>query len=165
MAEVIRANFSTNYWAKIKRIQRLPRLYEETVDTYVRRDAVGVIDEFEKGLMKRTFRLEPLKPETVERKRRMGFPKPLNPLGLFSLLGPLRLLPGQHLPSRRICPLGTNGILKFRVELRSHVSGEYAIRPRCMVLHIHVQPLDPAKNVVVRVGGIGRRFFPCLLPG
>ena len=70
--------YSSNYHAKMKRIQRLPRRMDGFFTTSAKKDAVGLIDTFRDGIIKDDFGLEPLKPSTV--KSKAGMPKPTTPL-------------------------------------------------------------------------------------
>lgn len=72
--------FSTTYAAKKKRIQRLPQFLGNAVRAQAKRDAVGVIKEFQDGIEDNSFRLEKLKPATVKQKRRRGYRRPKTPL-------------------------------------------------------------------------------------
>lgn len=76
----LQIKFSTNYWAKLKRIQRLPKFFNDYMDTSSKKDAYGVIDEYRNGIKYNSFKLRPLKPATIEAKERKGFSKPSTPL-------------------------------------------------------------------------------------
>lgn len=77
---MVRANFSKEYWAIRKRIQRLPRLFEKTADTITRKDADGFVDTYKEGIRKNNFGLVPLKKESEAQKRQKGYSKPGTPL-------------------------------------------------------------------------------------
>ena len=77
---MLKAQFSSRYAAVLRRMQRLPRLVDQMADTVTKKDAIGVIETIQEGIRKGTFNLTPLKPETVERKRREGYSKPKTPL-------------------------------------------------------------------------------------
>lgn len=72
--------FSTTYFAKKARIRRLPKLLTDYVRAFSKKDAVGVVTEFQKGIANNSFRLQSLKPETKRRKKRRGYRKPATPL-------------------------------------------------------------------------------------
>jgi hypothetical protein len=50
------------------------------MDAQRKRDATQVIEVFQDGIDRNNFRLKPLKPETIRRKRRLGMRKPQIPL-------------------------------------------------------------------------------------
>jgi len=77
---MIEAKFSTNYGAVKARIRRLPKLVEQSADTFSKKDAVGLIETFRQGISDGSFGLEPLKPATVAQKQREGKRKPGTPL-------------------------------------------------------------------------------------
>ncbi len=70
--------YSSNYHAKMKRLQRLPKMMNNFFNTVAKKDAVGLIDTFREGIINNEFGLEPLKPSTV--KQKAGMPKPNTPL-------------------------------------------------------------------------------------
>lgn len=76
----VKAKFSKNYWAMQKRIQRLPELFIGVMESKMKKDATGLIDEFQDGIRDNSFRLENLKDGTVKRKRQLGFERPKTPL-------------------------------------------------------------------------------------
>lgn len=82
---MVKAKFSKNYWAVQGRIKRLPKLMLDRLEGYAKRDAVGVIDEFQRGLEERSLRLKPLEPSTVQRKAAVGLEHPDHPLWGFGL--------------------------------------------------------------------------------
>jgi hypothetical protein len=72
--------FSNSYNAKVKRIKAIPKLYEDYAMTVRKKDAEGLIKTFHDGIKKNTLGLQNLKPETIEAKKRKGYPKPETPL-------------------------------------------------------------------------------------
>lgn len=72
--------FSTSYAAKKARIRRLPQFLGNATRGQAKRDAVGVITEFQKGIADNSFRLEGLKPKSIQQKRRKGYARPATPL-------------------------------------------------------------------------------------
>ena len=68
--------FSNSMKAIQKRIKNLPTIALHAVNTIYKKDAVGFIVEFEKGLNSRSFGLTPLKPKTIEKKKKLGLKKP-----------------------------------------------------------------------------------------
>lgn len=72
--------YSTNYQAQMSRIRRLPRKYDEVIRGAILRDAEGVIAEFRQGILRKNFRLVPLRPATIDRKRSAGAQHPDFPL-------------------------------------------------------------------------------------
>ncbi len=83
---MVKVRFSQNYWAKRKRIQRLPKLLAGIADTTTKKDAIGLIRVFREGIKNNSFRLKSLQPATVARKRSRGLPKPKTPLYAFGEL-------------------------------------------------------------------------------
>ncbi len=77
---MIKAKFSTNYWAVQSRIRRLPRLMIKQMRAHARRDARAVIQEFRRGIAEDSLRLRRLRPKTIERKEGKGFEQPDTPL-------------------------------------------------------------------------------------
>ena len=77
---MVKVKFSQNYWAKRKRIQRLPKFMTEIANTNSKKDAIGLIRVFREGIKKNSFRLKTLQPKTVERKRGKGLTRPKTPL-------------------------------------------------------------------------------------
>jgi hypothetical protein len=77
---MIDVRYSITFEAKRSRIRRLPRLVPPVLDSSLKRDAQGVIKEFQQGIIKNDLRLEPLKLSTIKRKRSHGAKKPENPL-------------------------------------------------------------------------------------
>ena len=80
---MVKVKFSQNYWAKRKRIQRLPKIMTNLANTTSKKDAIGLIRVFREGIKKNAFRLKPLQPKTVERKRARGLSRPKTPLYAF----------------------------------------------------------------------------------
>jgi len=74
------AKFSTNYWAKMKRIQRLPKLGNDIMFGVTKKDALGVIKEFHDGIKRNSLGLDPLQQSTVNKKASAGNKRPENPL-------------------------------------------------------------------------------------
>jgi hypothetical protein len=72
--------FSMNTDAVRKRIQRLPKLLGDKLETYSRKDADLFVKKYREGLMRNDLGLEPLKPKTVRRKRAQGYTRPASPL-------------------------------------------------------------------------------------
>lgn len=77
---MVTAKFSNNYWAVIKRLQRLPKFTGDMADTITKKDAEGLVEEYQKGIRDNDFNLVPLKPATVKTKKRKGYSKPYFPL-------------------------------------------------------------------------------------
>lgn len=83
---MVKVKFSQKYWAKRKRIQRLPKIMIKVADITSKKDAIGLIRTFREGIIKNSFRLKALQPPTVMRKRAKGLPKPKTPLYGFGEL-------------------------------------------------------------------------------
>jgi bifunctional DNA-binding transcriptional regulator/antitoxin component of YhaV-PrlF toxin-antitoxin module len=77
---MIKPKFSKNYDAVKSRIRRLPKLVEQTADTFSKKDAVALIQTFRDGIKNDSFGLTRLKTKTVLAKSRQGKPKPTTPL-------------------------------------------------------------------------------------
>ncbi len=75
-----KVQFSQRYWAVRKRIQRLPKIGTEINDFQAKRLAIELINIFQEGIRNRSFRLEPLKQPTIQRKRDLGYKRPRTPL-------------------------------------------------------------------------------------
>ena len=83
---MVKAKFSQNYWAKRKRIQRLPKIMLKVADTTTKKDAIGLIRVFREGIIRNSFRLKALGGKTIARKTAKGLPKPKTPLYAFGEL-------------------------------------------------------------------------------
>ena len=77
---MIKANFSTTYDAKRKRVERLPVLAEKYMSSRTKRDAYGVVEEFRQGIIKNNFKLQRLAESTIRSKRTRGYSRPNAPL-------------------------------------------------------------------------------------
>lgn len=80
MAQAVKAKFSNEYWAKIKRIQRLPKFMKESALTITRKEAEKIIEEYKTGIRKNSFGLIRLKKATIKQKKKKGYDKPTTPL-------------------------------------------------------------------------------------
>lgn len=76
----MKVKYSDNYKAKMSRIRRLPELMNDVMMGALKKDARGLINEFQQGIINNDLSLEPLKPETISGKRTAGYKKPENPL-------------------------------------------------------------------------------------
>jgi hypothetical protein len=76
----VKAKFSSNYYAVAKRLQRLPKFVGEMADTITKKDAEGLIEEYQKGIREKTFHLTALSSITVKIKKDKGYSKPYTPL-------------------------------------------------------------------------------------
>jgi hypothetical protein len=79
--------FSMNTEAVRSRLRRLPKLIDDHMDAFTKRDAEDFIKNFRAGLRNNSFRLEPLRPETMRRKKRQGYSRPASPLYGLGLEG------------------------------------------------------------------------------
>jgi len=77
---MVKAKFSTNYKAIQSRLRRLPRIVDETLDTFAKRDCTRVIAEYQKGIKRDLFPTERLNDKTIEIKAGKGYPQPSTPL-------------------------------------------------------------------------------------
>ena len=80
MGQPVRFQYSKTFAAIKSRIRRLPKLVNNVMDASVKRDITNVITEYKAGIKRNNFNLEVLKPRTVRKKQRKGYPKPRNPL-------------------------------------------------------------------------------------
>jgi len=80
MAQPVKVKYSKNLKAVYARLKRLPRLVNNAMDASIKRDVSNVIKEFQKGIKRNNFNLEPLKQSTIKSKRSKGYPKPKTPL-------------------------------------------------------------------------------------
>ncbi len=76
----IKAKLSTNFKAIQSRMRRLPRLVEETLDSFAKRDAIRVIELYQKGLKRNLFGVERLSDATIRIKAEEGMSQPTTPL-------------------------------------------------------------------------------------
>lgn len=77
---MVTAKFSTTYDAKRMRVARLPKLVERVAKSGTKKQAIALIEAFQSGIRTNSFKLVPLKPETVEKKAKQGMSKPRVPL-------------------------------------------------------------------------------------
>lgn len=62
------------------RIRRLPKIYQDHIDTMRKRDAKEFIEYWRSGILNNEFKLTPLADSTIARKIRLGMARPQNPL-------------------------------------------------------------------------------------
>ena len=62
------------------RIKRLPKIYNDRIDTMRKRDAKDFISYWRSGILNNEFKLTPLADSTIQRKIRLGMARPQNPL-------------------------------------------------------------------------------------
>lgn len=77
---MIKPKFSTTYAAKRKRIQRLPKLVNDAVETLSLKDAMSVIIAYQDGLKNNNLRLTKLHDFSKQRKIDAGYDRPNSPL-------------------------------------------------------------------------------------
>lgn len=68
--------FSKRYKAVQSRLKRLPKLVDETLDTFAKRDCARVIKEYQEGIKKDLFPTERLNERTIDIKSRKGYSQP-----------------------------------------------------------------------------------------
>ena len=76
----VKVEFSKNYKAIQSRLRRLPRLVDETLDTFAKRDCSRVIKEYQKGIKRDLFPIERLHDQTIRIKSEEGYKQPDTPL-------------------------------------------------------------------------------------
>jgi hypothetical protein len=70
-----------NFTKKIKeRLKKADWHYRTFLDAYTKKNAADIIDIFSKGIQDDSFDLKRLKPETIKRKKKLGYSRPENPL-------------------------------------------------------------------------------------
>lgn len=72
--------YSQNVEAVRQRVRRLPQLYKDYVSTARKRDAKDLIAYWRSGLLNNEYKLTPLSQSTIDRKIRLGYTRPQNPL-------------------------------------------------------------------------------------
>lgn len=77
---MIKVKFSEGYWAQRKRIQRLPRLVENELETYAKKNAQALVTMFHDKIKGDKFGLERLQPDTIREKMAAGYEFPYSPL-------------------------------------------------------------------------------------
>ena len=78
--KVVSVIFSQVFEAKRSRIRRIPKLIDDTVLAFSKRDALRLMKNFHDGIKQNSFRLKRLQDGTIERKRSMAMEKPNVPL-------------------------------------------------------------------------------------
>ena len=76
----VKVEFSKNYKAIQSRLRRLPKLVDETLDTFAKRDCSRVIKEYQKGIKRDLFPTERLHDQTIRIKSEEGYKQPDTPL-------------------------------------------------------------------------------------
>ena len=79
------------------RIKRLPRIYKDRIDTMRKRDANDFISYWRSGLLNNEFKLTPLADSTIQRKIRLAYAKPQNPLYGLGLEGSYTYIKGMRI--------------------------------------------------------------------
>lgn len=77
---MMQTKFSSNFEAVRSRIRRLPKMLEKIAETQNKKDAKGIINEYQAGLKKNNLGLQKLHPFSIEKKIENGYSKPRNPL-------------------------------------------------------------------------------------
>lgn len=80
MAKYAGVKFSSHFEAVRSRIRRLPNLIISAGQSILKKDVVGIIEEYKNGIRRNNFKLERLSSFTVMRKKELGMPKPTTPL-------------------------------------------------------------------------------------
>ena len=79
------------------RIKRLPRIYKEHIEVMRKRDANDFISYWKSGLLNNEFKLTPLADSTIQRKIRLAYAKPQNPLYGLGLEGAHTYIKGMRI--------------------------------------------------------------------
>jgi len=107
---MVKIKYSLHTEAVRSRIKRLPKLVNDAMDAQTRKDVINVIKEYRKGLLANNFRLEPLRPVTIDNKMSKGYDKPRLPLygagenepnSLYNALSFRKIKKGYRLYRRR----------------------------------------------------------------
>ena len=77
---MVKLQFSKHYEAVRSRLRRLPTLVNDAMDSKVKKDVVSVIREFQNGIKRNNFGLEPLQATTIRQKALSGAKSPRTPL-------------------------------------------------------------------------------------
>jgi len=77
---MITANFSKRFAAVKQRIKRLPQISEKALDSASKKDAVGFIETFQRGIRNDDFGLIRLTLNTIQQKESKGYSDPAIPL-------------------------------------------------------------------------------------
>ena len=77
---MIKGKFSDKYYAKNRRVANLPEMYIGMIKGNLRKDALAVVRNFQKGIKGNEFGLKALADGTIERKRRQALDLPATPL-------------------------------------------------------------------------------------
>ena len=76
----IGVEYSTQYWAKRKRLQRMAKLSNDMVSGGIKRDLTELNKVFHDGIKKNSLGLDKLVDSTVLSKISKGYEKPYSPL-------------------------------------------------------------------------------------
>jgi len=76
----MKPKYSKNFQAIQSRLRRLPKLVDETLDTFAKRDATRVIKIYKEKLKRDKFPVDRLSNATVRIKSEQGLPQPRTPL-------------------------------------------------------------------------------------
>lgn len=79
------------------RIKRLPRIYKEHIEVMRKRDANDFVSYWKSGLLNNEFKLTPLADSTIQRKIRLAYAKPQNPLYGLGLEGAHTYIKGMRI--------------------------------------------------------------------
>ena len=79
------------------RIKRLPKIYKEHIEVMRKRDADDFISYWRSGLLNNEFKLTPLADSTIQRKIRLAYAKPQNPLYGLGLEGAHTYIKGMRI--------------------------------------------------------------------
>ena len=79
------------------RIKRLPKIYKDHIEAVRKRDADEYISYWKSGLLNNEFKLTPLADSTIQRKIRLAYTKPQNPLYGLGLEGAHTYIKGMRI--------------------------------------------------------------------
>jgi len=88
--------YSQNVKAVQARIRRLPKVYEDHMESFRKKDADAFIEYWKSGLLNDEFKLTPLSDATIRRKIRLGMAKPQNPLYGLGMEGAYTYIKGMR---------------------------------------------------------------------
>lgn len=79
------------------RIKRLPKIYEDYIDTKRKRDANDFIAYWRSGILNNEFKLTPLADSTIAKKIKLGMARPQNPLYGLGFEGAYTYIKGMRI--------------------------------------------------------------------
>jgi len=132
--------FSQKYKAVQARIRKVPRLAEDVASLMRKGDAYDLVMYWRNGIKNKGLRLATLKPATVARKRKLGYPNPTAPLYGLGESAPDTYVKGMRVWRKK------NGWTVHMMR-RRHVKADVTLDVLFQV-HEHGAVIDTGKAVV-----------------